>query len=155
MGMTEDERSRAERNKNFIIDALRLTPIVEVEILYSGYGDSGGIDSVTGFSIRRVDSGYTPPNQEDQRILEDRKVAIEVQSGFHEDGRWHHEVRRESMPLRKAIEQHAYDLLEEHHGGWEINDGANGTMTIHVVDGTIHWEHNELFTETNTTERTL
>lgn len=41
----------------------------------------------------------------------------------------------------------AFDLLP---GGWEINDGSYGTVTINTANETIDVEHNERYTEVRT-----
>jgi hypothetical protein len=43
--------------------------------------------------------------------------------------------------VRNAVEEFAYAQLEEHYGGWEINDGSQGKMTIDVTDGKATFEH--------------
>ena len=45
---------------------------------------------------------------------------------------------------QQPIENFAYDLLGALHGGWEINEGSNGTITLDLVNNTIkhdHWEN--------------
>ena len=41
------------------------------------------------------------------------------------------ETRQET--LKGALESLGYLALERHHPGWEINDGANGTLMIDVA----------------------
>jgi hypothetical protein len=49
--------------------------------------------------------------------------------------------------LQHAVEDIAYDLLAVHCGGWEINEGSSGVITIDAktLQGTI--EHDWLVTE--------
>lgn len=49
-------------------------------------------------------------------------------------------------PLYDDVQQVAYDLLSRHHGGWEINEGSNGTITINVKErkAVIHHGENEI-----------
>ncbi len=54
--------------------------------------------------------------------------------------------------LVKQLDGFGYDLLEQHHPGWEINEGAFGTITIDVVAGKISSNYNERYessTESN------
>ena len=46
-------------------------------------------------------------------------------------------IMRKSMPLSEALETVAYDALEVHHPGWEINEGAYGLFRIEVEEGTM------------------
>ena len=46
-------------------------------------------------------------------------------------------IMRKSMPLAEALETLAYDALEVHHPGWEINEGAYGIFRIEVEEGTM------------------
>lgn len=41
----------------------------------------------------------------------------------------------------KALVDFAFNLLEARHGGWEINEGSNGTITIDLEKGTIEHDH--------------
>jgi hypothetical protein len=47
------------------------------------------------------------------------------------------------------IEDSFYELLP---GGWEINDGSFGTIVVNPSDGTVYMEHNERYSEVNTSE---
>lgn len=48
-------------------------------------------------------------------------------------------------PLYDAIEMAAYDVLERHHGGWEINEGSSGHITINVKDRKALIHHGERY----------
>lgn len=43
--------------------------------------------------------------------------------------------------LYQDLEDVAYDLLEENFGGWEINEGSAGTMTIDVKERKVSIHH--------------
>lgn len=54
--------------------------------------------------------------------------------------------------MAEQLDKLGYDLLEEHHPGWEINEGAFGTITINVLTGKISNNYNERYeasTESN------
>ena len=55
-----------------------------------------------------------------------------------------------SRTSKQAIETLAWDYLEIYYG-WENNDGAFGTFVFDVPARTITLEHNERYTEVNTT----
>ena len=52
--------------------------------------------------------------------------------------------------LEAAVETLAWDYLEIY-SGWENNDGAFGTFVFDVPARTVTLEHNERYTEVNTT----
>ena len=45
--------------------------------------------------------------------------------------------------LYRTIQDAAYDLLEKEWGGWEINEGSTGTITIDVKERTTELKHGE------------
>lgn len=51
--------------------------------------------------------------------------------------------------LDKLVLQGLWELLKDEHGGWEINDGANGSFYIDLEEGKITNQHNEAFTDYN------
>ncbi len=53
-------------------------------------------------------------------------------------------------PVSERVEALLYALLNLRHGGWENNDGACGSFSWNLVDGTIEHEHHQRYTETNT-----
>ena len=59
-------------------------------------------------------------------------------------------IYEEPNRLPAAVESFGYEVLEGIHDGWEINDGAFGTLTIDVTARTASLEHNSRFTTHNT-----
>jgi hypothetical protein len=57
--------------------------------------------------------------------------------------------------LSQDVDNFFYDLLEDRHGGWEINDGADGVFFWDIVEDTILWTHNDNFLQQETTEYSL
>lgn len=43
--------------------------------------------------------------------------------------------------LYNLIQDQAYDVLEREHGGWEINEGSSGHITINVKERTAFLHH--------------
>ena len=109
-----------QRNKPAILDALREANIASVELNYDGMGDSGCLEAATYYS-----------NDNKPVDCSDAKVAIET----FEIGSTM--IMRKSMPLSEALETVAYDALEVHHPGWEINEGAYGLFRIEVEEETM------------------
>lgn len=52
--------------------------------------------------------------------------------------------------VESQVEDLLYDLLGVRHGGWENNDGAFGTFSWNLSDHTLEHEHNERYTEYET-----
>ncbi len=51
------------------------------------------------------------------------------------------ESEMDDKEVREAVEEFAYAQLEEHYGGWEINDGSQGKMIIDMTNGKASFEH--------------
>ena len=126
----DDARSRlAEEalpaNKAAVFDALAAAGISSVVVTFDGVGDSGQIESI---DARIVDTAAALPTC-------DIEIATPGWDGS--------ELQRPISPLGDAIEQLAYALLEETHGGWENNEGAFGECDFDVAERTIQLDCNE------------
>lgn len=115
-------------NKGALFDALAAAAIVTIVVNFDGYGDSGQIESI---EARGANGEVALPETE-----------IELVSPTY-DGEG---VDRRTLPLTRAIEELAYDLLEETHAGWENNDGAYGEFVFDVAERTITLDHNSRYT---------
>jgi hypothetical protein len=127
----------AEFNKNALLDALRPLGITGVEVTFDGYGDSGQLDEP---SFANATGAVDPPVSE-----------IEIQSVLY-DGSGIDTAR---VSITEAIEQICYDLLGEHHAGWENNDGAYGDFVFDVTADAIAYTHNSRYTEVDTSSYEL
>ena len=127
----------AEFNKKALFDALRPLSITGVEVTFDGYGDSGQLDEP---SFANATGAVDPPCGE-----------IEVQSVLY-DGSG---IETARVSITEAIEQICYDLLGEHHAGWENNDGAYGDFVFDVTANTITYTHNSRYTEVETSSYEL
>ena len=116
-------------NKTALFGALSQAAIATVTVHFDGYGDSGQIEEIEAQA-----AGTAVPLPEG---------TIDIASPLS-DGSG---VQRTSLTVREAIEQLAYDFLEQTHGGWENNDGAFGDFTFDVANRTITLEYNERFTD--------
>ncbi len=47
--------------------------------------------------------------------------------------------------LGQWLENWGYDVLSQYCGGWEINEGSDGTITLDATSGTATLDHNENF----------
>jgi hypothetical protein len=119
------------RNKDLIFAALADAGIDKVTIEYDGSGDSGQIDDVLAWRAHE-----TVP------FPSDLKLQLAQSNPDHP---------LTETDLAEAIKSLAWDFLEERHAGWEINDGGFGTFVFDVGGRTITLEHNERFTDYDTT----
>ena len=119
------------RNKAIVFAALAAAGIHRVTVGYDGSGDSGQIEDVEAW-----DTG-------NERIPFPSDVKIQLASENPD-----HPLTEQN--LEAAVETLAWDYLEIYYG-WENNDGAFGTFVFNVADRSITLEHNERYTEVNTT----
>ncbi len=111
-------------NKAALFDALAAAGITTVSITFDGSGDEGQIESV---DVCAGEATGTLP-----------EVDVEIATPAWDGS----ELHRRTLPLFEAIEQLAYALLAETHGGWENNEGAYGEFTFDVAGRTIHLDYN-------------
>ncbi len=112
-------------NKAALFEALAGAGITTVVVQFDGAGDSGQVESI------EAKIGENPVD------LPDAKIEI-AQS------RWgSSEIERSTLSIRDAVEQLAYDFLEETHDGWENNDGAYGEFTFDVAERAVTLDYNE------------
>ena len=114
-----EERERRETNdrlRNEILPQFRELGVANIEVSYSGYGDSGAIDGIqyrdpTGI---RVDRATIP-----EKLIEDLESCV-------------------------------YTYLP---AGFEIGEGAQGTLTIDVGAAKVTIQHQENYTESHDSTR--
>jgi hypothetical protein len=119
------------RNKAIVFTALTEAGIHRVTVDYDGSGDSGQIENVEARDAN------------DDRIPFPSGVKIQLASEKPE-------YPLPEQNLEAAVETLAWDYLEIY-SGWENNDGAFGTFVFDVPARTVTLEHNERYTEVNTT----
>lgn len=131
--LDEHRRQAVDRltaNKEALFDALAAAGITSVAVIFDGYGDSGQIESIDAVAGTEAVS------------LPDTPVEI---AGLP----WGEpETRSQSLPLRAAIEELAYDFLGQTHAGWQDNDGAYGDFTFDVEQRSISLDYNERYSAT-------
>ena len=139
-GMTWGESLDARRN--LVIELSRraldhLCPILAAHgittltIGYDGGGDEGQVEHVEAFG---------PAGATDLPDVECRRHGMEFNGTTDE----------QPDRLTSAIESFGYEVLEGVHGGWEINDGAFGSLTIDVASRSASLEHNSRYTTYDT-----
>ncbi len=116
-------------NKQTLFDALAAAGLTYVTVSFDGSCDSGQIESIDARAgAEPVD---LPPGK------------IELARPDEKGG----DLQRTTHTVQDAIETLAYDLLEEEHDGWEINDGAFGEFTFDVQERSITLGYNERFSD--------
>lgn len=115
-------------NKAALFEPLAVVGIVSVVVIFDGYGDSGQIESI---DARDAHGDVALPEGE-----------IELASPTFDGAA----VERRTLTVHDAIEQLAYDLLEELYAGWENNDGAYGEFAFDVAERTITLDYNGRYT---------
>lgn len=119
------------RNKALVFTALAEAGIHKVTVEYDGGGDSGQIEDVAAWNAANERMPF-PTDHKITLISENPAFPFSEQN------------------LEAAVETIAWDYLEIC-SGWENNDGAFGTFVFDVPAGTVTLEHNERYTEVNTT----
>jgi hypothetical protein len=122
------------RNKATVMNTLAAAGITSAVVVFDGYGDEGQVESI---EARVGETTVQLP------------VTSIVMLDADENGTTSSE---REMPLNEAIENLCYGYLEEAHGGWEVNDGAYGTFTFTVADGSVVLDFNQRFSDSENYE---
>ena len=120
------------RNKAMVFAALAETGIHSITVDYDGSGDSGQIENIEAWTAdtKRLPFPIEP------------RIRLESENP---------ERPCDEQNLEAAVESVAGDYLYDLYSGWENNDGAFGTFVFDVPSRTVTLEHNERYTEYNTT----
>ena len=143
--MNDEIKAVFAQNKNNILAALRTAGVKKCIIRYSGSGDSGNLDE---------------PDFGAGVVVEDVKIEqTHVTMDYDLSGGGFRRTHKVNEPrlvgLREAIENLCYSKLEESHGGWEIDEGSQGSFVIDVEAGTIEWHHETNIVEIETSGETF
>jgi hypothetical protein len=115
--------------------------VTSITATYDGSGDSGSIDDINlHYGDPRVITSDTRTQQFWQFVSEKIDAVPVAQQIF-------------TKKLSDAFENALWKLLTDNFGGWENDDGASGDIDIDVQTGKIEVEHNQRYTEVNTTSR--
>ncbi|SPE35602.1 conserved hypothetical protein [Burkholderiales bacterium] len=119
-------------NKRMLFEVLASAGISTVVVEFDGCGDSGQIESVSGFTADNEEIALpSAPVEMREVIFDDLTISLVTRTP--------HEI----------IEAMAYDFLEQTHSGWEDGDGAFGQFTFAVADHSITLEFNERYVDSN------
>lgn len=119
------------RNKAILFAALAEAGIHCVTVDYDGSGDSGQIENIEACD---ADNERIPFPSDPRIQLASTNPGCPLTE----------------LSLEAAVETLAWDYLEIHLG-WENNDGAFGTFVFDVPAQLVTLEHNERYTELNST----
>jgi hypothetical protein len=119
------------RNRDILFAALAAAGIHRVTVDYDGSGDSGQIDTIEASNS----ANENIPFPSDTRIQFASENAHAPPAEYN---------------LEAAVESAAWDCLDDLYYGWENNDGAFGRFVFDVPARTVTLEHNERFTDFNT-----
>lgn len=155
--MSEENREEiSKNNKEIIFKVLRSLKIKEVIVYYSGYGDSGQIEDLTFYRSSKKPIQIQP-------LTRGLKISglksctggytINPNGGFGFTRSY--EDKPTTSDLEEVVRDFCYELLEDKHGGWEINSGSNGEFRFSVPENTIHWNHNDIIESTETSSYTI
>jgi hypothetical protein len=155
--MSEENREEiAKNNKKIIFKVLKSLKIKEVFVHYSGYGDSGQIDDLTfhrsskkPIKIKTLTHGLVISG------LKHCTGGYTVNPGGVFGFTRSYEDRPPTSDLEEVIKDLCYDLLEERHGGWEINSGSNGHFHFVIPENTIRWDHHDIIESTETSSHII
>lgn len=119
-----------QRNKDRLLDILAAAGVTHVIVSFDGYGDSGQIENI----FVRADGKDVP--------LPDATMEFS-QINWNEPTADH-----ATVTIDAAVENLAYEVLDQTHCGWENGDGAYGDITFDVARRSITLDHHERYTAT-------
>ena len=137
----ENAKLRWSVNKDKIVELhdsinFRVHNFDKVVVHYAGSGDSGAIEDMDFYlNDKEVFSNFCGYSSDKEQI------SFPSDSKFDETEKA--EIRGSKI-VRNFItylEDMVYDMLEERHGGWEINDGQEGTFTFTFKNNSMQINH--------------
>lgn len=110
--MEHDSISTLNAREFLVLDALRKHEIKQVVAYFNGENDSGGVEEIKVIPVDVVDDVTELPAEILDTIFVEDKANSTKRS------------------LRDAIEDVCCRALSDEYGGWEINDGSSGSVTL-------------------------
>jgi hypothetical protein len=123
-----------KENKAVLVDFMQRNKIEFVSIEFDGSGDSGQMEAV-----------QIHPSDKDHVV--DQYIPFIRFYQRYDGGQWNIIEELKQVAFQDAVDDFAYTLLENNHGGWEINDGSYGEIIINS-DGSGKIEYNQRVMET-------
>ena len=149
---TQPEQGHQNRNLFRIFAALREAGVGEAVVRYHGGGDSGDVEEATftrnesdpATSVLPLDKGEGWPSGTVKQTVSTYDYSTLATVASVED-----------VALQEAVQDYAIDRVNSLHGGWENNDGGEGTVTFDVPGGTVQVDHGQHYTRTEWYENTI
>ncbi len=134
-----------QQNITTICTALKEQNITSVEITFEGSGDSGEVESIT---LQHSDGVLS-----DAADLKSDSIMFVDQIWNRKCNQYVPQVQKKT--LEEGLGQLTCDILQHTHSGWELNDGAYGTIDLTVEGNSLHLDYNERFTEITNSEHII
>lgn len=117
--------------------------VLRVELYYDGSGDSGD------FEVINVVTTPTPKQLDLSVQLTSNPGVITAGEKRTSWTTWINNITAEKDALitKEAADEFTDDIFALLPGGWEINDGSYGDITVDVAEEKVVIEHNERYTE--------
>jgi hypothetical protein len=136
----KQRRANMKRRRAAILEHARTLDLTEIQITYDGGGDEGNIQDIWGHRDgTRGDEG--PDRDSEPTNAVDLTTTGPITVG-----------NETFLSLNGLVEAFGWDVLNLHHGGFEINDGGFGNIFINVATSKVKLEKNEHFTDTTYSE---
>jgi hypothetical protein len=120
-----------------LCDALQSSGIARVTVIFDGQSDSGQIEDIAAFD---------PADKPIRLPLRQLIVETAKRDGSGAD--------TATVPLKDVIENLCYELLQEHHDGWEINEGSFGEFEFDIPNRSVALTFNGRITDFETSTHT-
>lgn len=136
-------------NLDIVYDLLGGIGVESFVVVFEGGGDSGQVEEPGDFKPAKV-------TKKAEKLLDEVVEGAKVSDGV----RWHpgggqETIWKENPTLKGMIDSICYETLENAHGGWEINEGSEGTFFFDVKKRKVNFDFNERIIQTNLTQYTL
>jgi hypothetical protein len=125
--------------KNILIEKMKEFNITKVSASFDGCGDEGQFDSADAEGDGDIDAFMETP------------VKTYISAMVYSNGKRDLMVKENDSKISELILDTFYFILEDHHDGWEINEGSYGIVYFNV-DGSGKIEYNERITDVEYSE---
>ena len=136
------EQELIRRNRPVLLGALKELGLNQVNVDYSGSGDSGGIEQTRILPVGSDESIETTG------AFNEHRVTIWWTDAFWSQPSRGAKFARKTMALAEAIHEIAEELLDQHFGGFENNDGGSGSVVFDAGEKQIRIDHDWNITTT-------
>lgn len=123
-------KEHIQNNRTRIMESMTKAGILTATISYEGSGDSGFVEEVNLLPQPEFDAPSVEFTQERRGWIKG-KATIEFST--------------HTESLENALTALTYQLLEELHPGWEINEGSSGIVEIDRTEDVVRVEHSQFY----------